>query len=65
MLATFTEKVADLDVVLDSGDTVTLLTHGYAHVRRRSRPRTSQGAGPRAVLIATVDVTAVNAAMIE
>jgi hypothetical protein len=30
MLATFTEKVADLDVLLDSGDTVTLLTHGYA-----------------------------------
>lgn len=30
MLATFTEKVADLDVLLDGGDTVTLLTHGYA-----------------------------------
>jgi hypothetical protein len=30
MLATFTEKVADLDVLLDNGDTVTLLTHGYA-----------------------------------
>ncbi len=30
LLATFTEKVADLDVLLDSGDTVTLLTHGYA-----------------------------------
>jgi hypothetical protein len=29
MLATFTEKVADLDVLLDSGDTVTLLTRGY------------------------------------
>jgi hypothetical protein len=30
MLVTFTEKVADLDVLLDSGDTVTLLTRGYA-----------------------------------
>ena len=30
LLATFTEKVADLDVLLDSGDTVMLLTHGYA-----------------------------------
>ena len=30
MLATFTEKVADLDVLLDAGDTVMLLTHGYA-----------------------------------
>ena len=30
MLATFTEKVADLDVLLDSGDTVTLRAHGYA-----------------------------------
>src|SRR5262245_60462247 len=30
MLATFTEKIADLDVLLDAGDTVMLLTHGYA-----------------------------------
>jgi hypothetical protein len=30
MLATFTQRVADLDVLLDSGDTVTLVTHGYA-----------------------------------
>jgi hypothetical protein len=30
MLVTFTQKVADLDVLLDSGDTVTLLTSGYA-----------------------------------
>src|SRR6266702_2435727 len=30
MLVTFTQKVADLDVLLDSGDTVTLVTLGYA-----------------------------------
>ena len=30
MLVTFTQKVADLDVLLDSGDTVTLGTPGYA-----------------------------------
>ena len=30
MLATFTEKVADLDVLLDSGDTVSLLVRQYA-----------------------------------
>jgi hypothetical protein len=30
MLVTFTEKVADLDVLLDSGDTVSLLTQHYA-----------------------------------
>ena len=30
MLVTFTQKVADLDVLLDSGDTVTLMTSGYA-----------------------------------
>ena len=30
MLVTFTQKVADLDVLLDSGDTVTLVTPGYA-----------------------------------
>ncbi len=30
MLATFTQKVADLDVLLDPGDTVTLGVAGYA-----------------------------------
>ncbi len=30
MLVTFTQKVADLDVLLDAGDTVTLITPGYA-----------------------------------
>ena len=30
MLLAFTQKVADLDVLLDSGDTVTLVTPGYA-----------------------------------
>jgi hypothetical protein len=30
MLVTFTQKVADLDVLLDVGDTVTLVTPGYA-----------------------------------
>ena len=30
MLVAFTQKVADLDVLLDSGDTVTLIASGYA-----------------------------------
>src|SRR5437667_8016364 len=30
MLVTFTQKVADLDVLLDAGDTVTLVTEGYS-----------------------------------
>ena len=30
MLVTFTQKVADLDVLLDTGDTVTLVTAGYS-----------------------------------
>lgn len=30
MLVTFTQKVADLDVLLDPGDTVTLMIPGYA-----------------------------------
>src|SRR5438552_14510663 len=30
MLVTFTQKVADLDVLLDAGDTVTLVTGGYS-----------------------------------
>ena len=30
MLVAFTQKVADLDVLLDSGDTVTLITSSYA-----------------------------------
>jgi len=30
MLVTFTQKVADLDVLLDAGETVTLVTPGYA-----------------------------------
>src|SRR5207302_8347508 len=30
MLVTFTQKVADLDVLLDAGDTVTLVAPGYA-----------------------------------
>ena len=30
MLVTFTQKVADLDVLLDAGDTVTLIAPGYA-----------------------------------
>jgi len=31
MLVTFTQKVPDLDVLLDAGDVVTLLTPGYAN----------------------------------
>ena len=30
MLVTFTQKAPDLDVLLDSGDTVTLVIPGYA-----------------------------------
>jgi len=30
MLVAFTQKVGDLDVLLDSGDTITLVTAGYA-----------------------------------
>jgi hypothetical protein len=30
MLVTFTQKAPDLDVLLDNGDTVTLVTPGYA-----------------------------------
>ena len=30
MLVTFTQKVPDLDVLLDNGDTLTLVTPGYA-----------------------------------
>ena len=30
MLVTFTQKAADLDVLLDAGDTVALVTPGYA-----------------------------------
>jgi hypothetical protein len=30
MLVTFTQKVADLDVLLDAGDTVTLVIAGYS-----------------------------------
>lgn len=30
MLVTFTQKVAELDLLLESGDTVTLITTGYA-----------------------------------
>ena len=30
MLVTFTQKVPDLDVLLDNGDTLTLVTAGYA-----------------------------------
>jgi hypothetical protein len=30
MLVTFTQKVPDLDVLLDAGDTVTLIVSGYA-----------------------------------
>ena len=30
MLVTFTQKVADLDLLLDAGDTVTLVTPAYA-----------------------------------
>jgi hypothetical protein len=30
MLVSFTQKVGDLDVLLDPGDTVTLITTGYA-----------------------------------
>jgi TOBE domain len=30
MLVTFTQKVADLDVLIDPGDTVTLMIPGYA-----------------------------------
>jgi|SRR5262245_10317367 len=50
MLATFTEKVADLDVLLDSGDTVSLLIRHYAtfvedpileRVKEPSRPQSS------------------------
>jgi hypothetical protein len=30
MLVSFTQKAADLDVLLDPGDTVTFITKGYA-----------------------------------
>ncbi len=30
MLVTFTQKVAELDLLLEPGDTVTLITTGYA-----------------------------------
>jgi hypothetical protein len=59
MLVTFTQKVAELDLLLEPGDTVTLLTTGYAtfvedptldHVKRRggagmgpSPPRAASG----------------------
>ena len=36
MLVTFTRKVAELDLLLEPGDTVTLVTTGYATFRSRS-----------------------------
>jgi hypothetical protein len=51
MLVTFTQKVAELDLLLEPGDTVTLLTPGYTtfvddptldHVKRRG----GAGMGP-------------------
>lgn len=45
MLVTFTQKVAELDVLLEPGDTVTLMTRGYAtfvqdpELERVKRPR--------------------------
>jgi len=50
ILATFTEKVADLDVLLDSGDTVSLLIRHYAtfvedpileRIKEASRPQSA------------------------
>jgi hypothetical protein len=51
MLVTFTQKVAELDLLLEPGDTVTLLTTGYATfvddptLDRVQRPR-GAGVGP-------------------
>jgi len=52
MLVTFTQKVAELDLLLEPGDTVTLLTSGYKTfvedptLERVTRPRgTGEGAG--------------------
>ncbi len=51
MLVTFTQKVAELDLLLEPGDTVTLLTPGYATfvedptLDRVQRPR-GAGVGP-------------------
>jgi len=52
MLVTFTQKVADLDVLLDAGDTVTLVTLGYATfvddpiLERVKGPARAQGSSP-------------------
>ena len=52
MLVTFTQKVADLDVLLDSGDTVTLGTPSYATfvddpvLERVKEPGRAQSASP-------------------
>ena len=53
MLVTFTEKVADLDVLLESGDTVTLLIHHYATfvqdpvLERVKEPSRAQSSAPQ------------------
>ena len=55
MLVTFTQKAADLDVLLDNGDTLTLATPGYAtfvddpiveHVRTAARAPSPPPATP-------------------
>jgi hypothetical protein len=52
MLVTFTQKVADLEVLLDSGDTVTLVIPGYATfvddpiLERVKEPARGPGASP-------------------
>ena len=54
MLVTFTQKVPDLEVLLDSGDTVTLVIPGYATfvddpiLERVKEPARAQGASPPA-----------------
>src|SRR5438045_8647802 len=56
-LVTFTQKVADLDVLLDPGDTLTLASAGYAtfiddpvleRVQRRDAPKVSLPSAPSA-----------------
>ena len=49
MLVTFTQKVAELDLLLDPGDTVTLITSGYATFvvdPSLDRVQKASGAGP-------------------
>jgi hypothetical protein len=59
MLVTFTQKVADLDVLLDPGDTVTLITPGYATfvddpiLERVKEPARAQSPSPSSALPST------------